>query len=115
MTTRTSIALLLLAVATAATSATADARPRVQVLSGQYNVSVDHFRPQSTGHQATFHFDYNVDYFDAGGPLFIYVQDASPYTTEWLRHGLVYDLARELGGALITTESRFFGLNLPTE
>lgn len=60
-------------------------------------------------------FEYNADHFRVGGPLFIFVNDAATYTTEWIQSGLVHDLARNLGGALITANLRFFRFNLPTQ
>lgn len=50
-----------------------------------------------------------------GGPLFIYVNDAVTYTTQWLQTGLMYDIAKKLNGALITSDHRYFRSNLPTE
>lgn len=59
-------------------------------------------------------YEYDVDYYETGGPLFFYINDAGTYTTEWITHGLAYDISRELNGALFTTDLRYFRLNLPT-
>lgn len=56
-----------------------------------------------------------MDFYAVGGPLFIYINDGGAYTTEWLTHGLIYDAARELNGALFTTDLRYFRLNIPTQ
>ena len=59
-------------------------------------------------------YEFNTDYFEPGGPLFFYINDFGEYTNQWLTQGVIHDLARELGGALLTTDLRFFRLNLPT-
>lgn len=44
----------------------------------------------------------------------MYVDDATVYTDEWIQAGLVYDIARDSGGALVTASHRYFGNNIPT-
>lgn len=50
-----------------------------------------------------------------GGPLFFYINDGEQYTTEWIERGLVVDIARNVGGALVTSDHRYFRLNTATE
>lgn len=57
----------------------------------------------------------NRQYYVDGGPLFVYINDAVTYTTQWLQTGLMYDIAKQLNGALITSDHRYFRSNLPTE
>lgn len=47
------------------------------------------------------------------GPIFIFVGDGIA-GTEWLQGGLMFDIARDLKGALVTADHRYYGLNIPT-
>lgn len=55
-----------------------------------------------------------MEFYTANGPIFVYVDDGLTYTDEWIRAGLVYDIARSTGGALVTAAHRYFGNNIPT-
>lgn len=57
----------------------------------------------------------NRQYYNDGGPLLVYINDAMSYTTELIQSGLMYDIAKKLNGALITSDHRYFRTNLPTE
>lgn len=57
----------------------------------------------------------NRNFYVPGGPLFVFVNDAGTFSTQWLQTGLMYDIAEQLGAALITADHRYFGVNLPTE
>lgn len=57
----------------------------------------------------------NLDYYIDDGPMFFYINDAGHFTTEWIESGLLHDLAMESGGALFTSNLRYFRDNLPTE
>lgn len=61
------------------------------------------------------HYRLNLDFYESGGPLFVYINDGEQYTTEWIEAGLVVDIARDLRGAVITSDHRYFRLNTPTE
>lgn len=81
---------------------------------GSYFPKLDHFRPQDT-RTAHFHYRLNLDHYRAGGPLFIFINAADGTTTQHIEQGLVVDVAAEVGGAVVTAEHRFVGLNIPTE
>lgn len=51
----------------------------------------------------------------AGGPIFIQIQEGDRSTTEFLRSGLMYDIAVQQRAALVTFDLRYFHSNLPTE
>lgn len=55
-----------------------------------------------------------MEFYQTGGPIFIYINDATTYTTQWLQTGLMYDIASEMNGVLITTDHRYFRQNRPT-
>lgn len=42
------------------------------------------------------------------------MDDGLVTTDEWIRGGLVYDIASTTGGALVTASHRYFGNNMPT-
>lgn len=56
----------------------------------------------------------NLAHYRPNGPIFVFVGDGGVYTTEWLVGGLIYDIASEVGGALVTADHRYFGKNIPT-
>lgn len=56
----------------------------------------------------------NRQHYLDGGPLFVYINDAMSYTTEFLQSGLMLDIAKKLNAALITSDHRYFRTNLPT-
>lgn len=45
----------------------------------------------------------------------MYVNDGGFIKNEFIEGGLIYDVARETGGALVTADHRFSGHNIPTE
>lgn len=57
----------------------------------------------------------NLDHYQEDGPIFIFVNAADPTTTEWIEEGLVVDVAREVGAALVTADHRYVRTNIPTE
>lgn len=57
----------------------------------------------------------NTDYYAEGGPIYIYVNDAGQFTTEFLQIGLMHDIAHNTKAALITADNRYFRTNLPTQ
>ncbi|KAG4071886.1 hypothetical protein HA402_006047 [Bradysia odoriphaga] len=81
---------------------------------GSYFPKLDHFRPQDT-RTAHFHYRLNLDHYEEGGPIFIFVNSADDTTTEWIERGLMVDAAREVGAAVVTTDHRYIRLNIPTE
>lgn len=57
----------------------------------------------------------NIEHYADKGPMFFYINDAGHFTTEWIERGLMFDLAMQFGGALFTSNLRYFRDNLPTE
>jgi thymus-specific serine protease len=56
----------------------------------------------------------NDVHYIPGGPIFIYIGAGYEVYGNYLDSGLVYDLAREVGGYMFATESRFYGESRPT-
>jgi hypothetical protein len=50
-----------------------------------------------------------------GGPIFLYIGAGYEVYDNYLRTGLVYDLASEVGGFIFAAESRFYGDSRPTK
>lgn len=57
----------------------------------------------------------NLDHYRENGPIFIFVNAADPTSTEWIEDGLVVDVARQVGAALVTADHRYVRTNIPTE
>lgn len=47
--------------------------------------------------------------------MLFYLNDAGDFTIEWIESDLMLDLAMEFGGALFTSNLRYFRDNLPTK
>jgi Serine carboxypeptidase S28 len=65
-----------------------------------------------------FHFKrflVNSEHFKPGGPIFMYVTDGFEVNPGYLSSGLVYDLAKDVGGFIFAAEPRFFGQSRPTK
>lgn len=45
----------------------------------------------------------------------MYINDGGIYHKEWLQSGLVYEVAARTGGALITADHRYTGVNIPVD
>lgn len=57
----------------------------------------------------------NREFYQEGGPLYVYLKDLGDFSTKWLTEGLMHDIAQETNGALYTFDYRYFGQNLPVE
>jgi len=88
--------------------------PAASLHNGSYFPKLDHFRPQDS-RTVQFHYRLNLDLYREGGPIFIFVNGADETTTQWIEEGLVVDVARQVGAALVTTDHRYVRLNIPTE
>jgi pimeloyl-ACP methyl ester carboxylesterase len=88
--------------------------PSINLFNGSYFPPVDHFSPQDN-RTVQFHYRLNLDYYHVDGPIFIFVNGLEGTTTRWIESGLVVDVAREVGAALVTADHRYMGLNIPTE
>lgn len=57
----------------------------------------------------------NSQFFQNGGPIFIYLGGEWTISTSALMSGQIYDLAEEHNGYMFYTEHRFYGESYPTE
>jgi Serine carboxypeptidase S28 len=55
----------------------------------------------------------NNEYFQDGGPIFIYVGGESTISTDQVLAGHMYDMAKNLSGIILHTEHRYYGLSQP--
>lgn len=62
----------------------------------------------------TQYYKLNLEYYHVGGPLLFFMDDTTNGDT-FIQSGLMVDIARDIGAALITYDRRYFGLNIPTE
>lgn len=86
-----------------------------QFYEGIFRARLDHFRPQNQ-ERVDFTYHVNANYYNtSGGPLYVYLKDYRDYSTRWIEEGLMHDIARETGAALLTFDYRYFGVNQPTE
>lgn len=81
----------------------------VSLVNGVYETPLDHFQPTDP-RRLRLVYHANVEHFEENGPLFFFLDDAVS-GTRWIQRGLVVDLARELRGAVITANNRYFGRN----
>jgi len=88
--------------------------PAQFIHNGSFFPKLDHFRPQDT-RTIQFHYRLNLDHYREHGPIFIFINSADETTTEWIEEGLIVDVARQVGGALVTADHRYVRLNIPTE
>ncbi|XP_037033396.1 lysosomal Pro-X carboxypeptidase-like [Bradysia coprophila] len=79
---------------------------------GEFSTRIDHFRPLNQ-QRVNFTYNANTHHFENYGPLYIYLKDAFDYSTDMIEEGLMVDIARETGAALLTFDPRYFGLNRP--
>lgn len=78
-----------------------------QLVHGRYSAPWDHFSPTDPRLWRLF-YHANFEYYRAGGPIFIYFGIDG---LRWLQNGLVFDLARQMNGAIVASDPRYFGLN----
>uniref|UniRef100_A0A1L8DPD6 Putative thymus-specific serine protease n=1 Tax=Nyssomyia neivai TaxID=330878 RepID=A0A1L8DPD6_9DIPT len=65
---------------------------------------------------ATFDMRYlaNDQFYQPGGPIFIYVGGEWSVSPGWILGGHMFDMAREMNGYMFYTEHRFYGQTRPT-
>ena len=75
---------------------------------------LDHFNRQDN---RTWQMRYmeNTEYFEEGGPIFMFIGGEWEISEGWLRTGHMYDMARELNGTMFYTEHRYYGESRPTD
>lgn len=77
---------------------------------GIYETPLDHFSP-TDGRFLRLPYVANVQYFEQNGPLFFYIRHTIN-SGNYSERGLIVDLAKELKGAVIEGQTRYFGDNL---
>lgn len=79
-------------------------------LEGVYSTPLDHF--SSTNNiRLSLKYKLNAEYFQVGGPLFLYTELNTDLSREMNRYSLLEDLARKLNGALIQADARYCQTN----
>ncbi|XP_062554900.1 putative serine protease K12H4.7 [Armigeres subalbatus] len=78
-----------------------------------FRTRVDHFNPQN---RATFEFQYlsNDEYYQQGGPIFVFVGGNHPITSYFIEQGHFRDIANYENAWLFTNEHRYYGNSTPT-
>ncbi|XP_058055620.1 putative serine protease K12H4.7 [Anopheles bellator] len=83
-----------------------------RVIGARFRTRIDHFDPQN---RDTFEFSYysNDEFYQPGGPIFIFVGGNFQLSTYYIEHGLLYDTAAQSGAWLFTNEHRYYGGSSP--
>lgn len=56
----------------------------------------------------------NDEFYQPGGPIFIFVGGEWDISPNWVQGGHMYDMAKQFNGSLFYTEHRFYGNSRPT-
>ncbi|GJQ74787.1 hypothetical protein Trydic_g21629 [Trypoxylus dichotomus] len=74
---------------------------------------IDHFDPTNLG---TWRMRYmnNSEFYEDGGPMFIFLGGEWEISREYLMTGQMYDMAQEHTGYMFYTEHRYYGESFPT-
>jgi len=83
--------------------------PSIELVNGTFDAPLDHFNP-TDNRRLRLTYRANVEFFEDGSPIFFFISDIFS-RDHWITNGLVYDLARSLNGALVTSDVRYFGRN----
>ncbi|XP_058448626.1 putative serine protease K12H4.7 [Malaya genurostris] len=80
----------------------------------EFETRVDHFDPLN---RAMFKFEYlsNDEFYQPGGPIFIFLGGNWPLTQYYIEHGHFHDIAKYENAWLFTNEHRYYGGSVPTE
>lgn len=73
---------------------------------GAFETPLNHFSPVDH-RRIRLGYAMNVEFFRVGGPVFFYIHFTDTSIMALHRAGLVYDLARELNGAVVSSTARF--------
>lgn len=99
---------------TAAAATSAQPNKRL-VIENFFTTRVDHFNSQNTA-EWTLRYFAVTDYYIPGGPILIFLGGNQPIRTSMVdESSLIYDMAREMNGAVYAFESRFYGQSWVTE
>lgn len=80
------------------------------------NQPLDHFNPFNRRNWDQRYLE-NSEFFQDGGPIFIYTtlgEGLYGVYDDWIKYGLIHDIAQETNGLLIALEHRYFGVSRPT-
>lgn len=83
--------------------------PSDVLFNGTYETPLDHFSPRD-GRLLELKYQGNKGFFEKNRPIFINVNVGDGFRL--LHSGLVYDLAKDIKGALVQANNRYFGLNM---
>ncbi|XP_058446564.1 putative serine protease K12H4.7 [Malaya genurostris] len=80
----------------------------------EFLTRIDHFDAQN---RAKFKFEYfsNDEYYQPGGPIFIFLGGNWPLMQYYIEHGHFHDIAKYENAWLFTNEHRYYGGSVPTE
>lgn len=102
-----------MASSTASTDAT-NPNKRI-VIENFFTTRVDHFNWQNTEEWTLRYFGV-TDHYLPGGPILIFLGGNQPIRTSMVdESSLIYEMAREMNGAVYAFESRFYGQSWVTE
>lgn len=102
--------------APAPSAAATSAQPNKRlVIENFFTTRVDHFNSQNTA-EWTLRYFAVTDYYIPGGPILIFLGGNQPIRTSMVdESSLIYEMAREMNGAVYAFESRFYGQSVVTE
>lgn len=80
------------------------------------NQPLDHFNPFNRRNWDMRYYE-NTEFFQDGGPIFIYItlgEGLYGVYDDWIKDGLVYEIAKESNGLMFALEHRYYGVSRPT-
>ncbi|XP_053612424.1 putative serine protease K12H4.7 [Plodia interpunctella] len=73
---------------------------------------LDHFDKEETRTWQMKYFERH-DYWRKDGPIYVFINGEGPASSIFLKTGMLYDLAKETGGAMYLSEHRYYGDSKP--
>lgn len=73
---------------------------------------VDHFNSSDKRVWKMRYFQ-RLSYSKLNGPIYLFLGGESPASPRWAETGIMYELAKETGGALFVSEHRYYGESIP--
>lgn len=97
-------------------TAAAAAQPNKRiVIENFFTTRVDHFNSQNTA-EWTLRYFAVTDHYMPGGPILIFLGGQQPIRPSMVdESSLIYEMAREMNGAVYAFETRFYGQSWVTE
>lgn len=110
----TVLGLVLVAVTCSALPSSSDGHKRI-VVENYFTTRVNNLNPQRNERWTMRYFSV-TEFYEAGGPILIWLGGNAPIHEYMIdESSLLYDLARQMNGAIFAFESRFYGQNRATE